>query len=460
MQGQRNFDRFVEGHPHPHRFFFERPHLSRRGFFRIAASGLTGTVLLNKLDAAGGITKTAATPKGTARNVVFVLLSGAPSHTDLLDFKQSPDTPMDLLKPETIEGIVWPTGILPNLASHLPDIAIARSVRSWALQHGLAQQWAQIGRSPAGALGPISPNIGSVVALEKEPERQPGQVFPTFLGLNSDGAVGAGYFSSAYAPFKINPATTGMPDTANRDGQTRFEARYEFLKQIDAPLRVNSPFGKPMQDYAGFYESGRSLMFNPLVDQAFRFTAEESERYGNTNFGNACLVASKVLAARGGTRYIQITLGGWDHHQDIYTDLPPLARTLDSGLAMLLTDLKSSGLLTETLVAVMGEFGRTVGGLTPQAGRDHYLQQFVAFVGAGVRGGRAIGATDETGAATVEYGRSREREIRPEDVEATIYSALGIDWTTIRYDDPFNRGFEYVPYAKEDVYGPIHELWS
>jgi hypothetical protein len=460
MKGQRNFDRFVERHPHPHRFFFHRPHLSRRGLFRIAASGVTGTVLLNKLDAAGSITKTAATPKGTARNVVFVLLSGAPSHTDLLDFKQSPDTPMDLLKPETIEGIVWPTGILPNLASHLPDIAIARSVRSWALQHGLAQQWAQIGRSPAGALGPISPNIGSVVALEKEQERQPGQVFPTFLGLNSDGAAGAGYFSSAYAPFKINPATTGMPDTENRDGQTRFEARYEFLKQIDAPLRVNSPFGKPMQDYAGFYESGRSLMFNPLVDQAFRFTAQESERYGNTNFGNACLVSGKVLAARGGTRYIQITLGGWDHHQDIYTDLPPLARTLDSGLTMLLTDLKSNGLLAETLVVLMGEFGRTVGGLTPQAGRDHYLQQFVAFAGAGVRGGRAIGATDETGAATIEYGWSREREIRPEDVEATIYSALGIDWTTIRYDDPFNRGFEYVPYAKEDVYGPVHELWS
>jgi hypothetical protein len=460
MREREKFNRFINRYPHSHRFPCERPHLSRRGFFQIAGSALSGSVLAGALNAGEVVSKAAAATRNSARNVVFVLLTGAPSHTDTMDFKQSPDTPMNVLMPETIGGIVWPTGILPNLAGHLGDLCIVRSVKSWALQHPLAQQWTQIGRSPAGALGAVAPNIGSVVALEKENERQPGQVFPTFLALNSESAVGSGYFSSGFAPFKINPETSGMPDTANADGQARFELKYSLLNALDTPLRVNSPYGKPMEDYAGFYKSGRGMMFNPLVEQAFRFTAAERERYGTTTFGDACLVANKVLTARGGTRYIQITLGGWDDHQDIYTDLPPRARIFDTGLSTLMSDLKAGGLLDETLIVVMGEFGRTVGRLTAQNGRDHYLTQFAAFAGAGVRGGRAIGVTDETGSAAVEAGWSREREVRVEDIEATIYSAMGIDWTTIRYDDPFKRGFEYVPFSKDDVYGPINELWS
>lgn len=88
------------------------------------------------------------------------------------------------------------------------------------------------------------------------------------------------------------------------------------------------------------------------------------------------------------------------------------------------------------------------------------MQQSVLFAGGGVRGGRVLGATDATGASTEQPGWSRDRDIRPEDIEATIYSALGIDWTTIRRDDPLNRGFEYVPFSGQDIYGPIDELWG
>jgi uncharacterized protein (DUF1501 family) len=126
-----------------------------------------------------------------------------------------------------------------------------------------------------------------------------------------------------------------------------------------------------------------------------------------------------------------------------------------------MADLRNDGLLDQTLILAMGEFGRTVGPLNGQNGRDHYLQQSVLFAGGGIQGGRAIGATDDRGAATVDPGWSRDRDIKNEDIEATIYSALGIDWTTVRYDDPFKRGFEYVPSAStQDLYGPIHELWG
>jgi uncharacterized protein (DUF1501 family) len=109
---------------------------------------------------------------------------------------------------------------------------------------------------------------------------------------------------------------------------------------------------------------------------------------------------------------------------------------------------------------MMGEFGRTVGGLTGAQGRDHWMQQFALFAGAGVQGGRIIGSTDATGLQTADPGWSRGRDVRPEDVEATIYSAMGINWTKVRYDDPFHRGFYYVPDSDQDVYGPVNELWG
>ena len=92
----------------------------------------------------------------------------------------------------------------------LSKVAIVRSMRSWALVHNLAQTWTQIGRSPAAALGDVAPNVGSVVSLEKERERTASQVFPTFLALNAGSAVGPGYFSATYAPFKVIPQTTGL----------------------------------------------------------------------------------------------------------------------------------------------------------------------------------------------------------------------------------------------------------
>jgi uncharacterized protein (DUF1501 family) len=137
-----------------------------------------------------------------------------------------------------------------------------------------------------------------------------------------------------------------------------------------------------------------------------------------------------------------------------------MGKQLDDGVSALLADLKSSGQLDSTLVVMMGEFGRTVGPITPAGGRDHYPQQSVIFAGAGVQGGRAIGSTDPTGATSFDYGWSRKRDIKPEDIEATIYSAMGINWTNVRYDDPFGRGFEYVPFSDQDLYGPINELWS
>jgi hypothetical protein len=428
-------------------------------------AGVTGAFLAERYAKAADLTSAGVTPRNTAQNVVFILLAGAPSHTDTFDLKMVNGITPASFAPDTINGVLWPTGLLPNLGKQLSDIAIVRSVRAHALVHTLAQTWTQIGRNPAAALGNIAPNIGSVVAIEKDKYRQPGQVFPTFLALNSGGGVGAGYLPAIYAPFKVQPSTGGIANTTNPDGATRFGNRWNMMHSLDDNLRVNAPNGKPMEDYNDFYAAAQQLMYNPVVNQAFAFTPADSVRYGSSTLGNSCLVASQVLKAQQGTRFIQITsVDGWDMHYQIYTagaaGMASKGKVLDDAISALLGDLKSSGLLDTTMVVMLGEFGRTVGPLTPAGGRDHYSQQFAFFAGGGVKGGTVIGKTNATGSDVAEYGWSRNRYVWIEDVEATIYSAMGIDWTYIRHDDPLHRGFNYVPLSEQDFYAPVHELWG
>jgi hypothetical protein len=399
----------------------------------------------------------------TAQNVIFILLAGAPSHTDTFDLKMVGGVTPASFAPDTVNGILWPTGLLPNLAQHLSDFAIVRSMQSHALVHSLAQTWSQIGRNPAAALGNIAPNIGSIVAIEKDGQRRPGQVFPAFLGLNSPGGVGVGYLPAVYAPFKVTPSAGGIAYTTNPDGQARFNTRFNLMHSLDNALRVDSPNGQPMEDYNDFYAAANGMMYNPVVSQAFGFTTQDSARYGSTGTGNACLVAYQVLKANQGTRFIQITSNdGWDMHQNIYAaaNLPAKGKILDTALAALMSDLKANALFDKTLIVMVGEFGRTVGPLTAAAGRDHWPQQFAFFAGGGIKGGTVVGETNATGATTAVYGWSQNRFVYPEDIEATIYSALGIDWTSVRHDDPLGRGFEYVPQTGAVPYYPVHELWG
>lgn len=463
MNEQEKFDKLFAKYPHPTRSFFERPHVSRRHFFQVAGTAVTGAFLTPNLPASTVINSTPVKTINKAKNVIFILLAGAPSHTDTFDLKFVSGITPDTFNPTTVKGLQWPMGIMPKLGGMIGDFAVVRSMQSWALVHSLAQTWAQIGRNPAGVLGNVSPNIGSVVAIEKQAERTPSQVFPTFLALNSNGAAGPGYFPAAYAPFKVTPSTTGLRNTTNPDGQTRFNARWDFLHHLDDPLRTsNANQRQSLEDYDQFYTASQGLMYNSVVTNAFKYTAAEAARFGNSGFGNACVIAKQAIQANQGTRYVEITLGGWDMHSNIYTatQLPALTKILDDGLSTLLADLKASGDLANTMIVMSGEFGRTVGRLSGAGGRDHYNQQFAFFAGAGIQGGKAIGSTDSTGASIADFGWSRQRAIKPEDVEATIYSAMGINWTSIRRDDPLGRGYYYVPNSDQDVYGPINELWT
>jgi hypothetical protein len=450
-----------------------QPIIDRRLFFKIAATGVAG-YLISPIEAfpQSATTTGPATILNTAKNCIFILLPGAPSQTDTFDLRVGAWTPANF-GPVTINGIDWPGGLMPSLAGQLNDnrFSIIRSCQSTALVHSLLQNWTQIARNPTSATGKIAPNVGSVVALEFERQRRANQKLPGFVSLNGGGSLaGGGYFSGRYAPFDIIPAAAGLTNLVNPDGPAQFSTRYNMLLAADSALRVPpSPLSSKLEEMADFYTSARQMMYDPVVMSAFQFAPADGLKYGNTAFGNACVTARNLLWADLGTRYVQITLGGWDNHQNIYNPNGGIytpSRQFDVALGNLLLDLATipgengRTKLDETLIVVKGEFGRTVGNITSQMGRDHYFVHSALIAGGGVQGGRVLGKTTEDGAFVEDPGWSVGRPVYAEDIAATIYSALGINYKTIRRDDPLGRGFEYIPTTASYVGEPILELFQ
>jgi hypothetical protein len=202
------------------------------------------------------------------------------------------------------------------------------------------------------------------------------------------------------------------------------------------------------------------------VGRVFQFSAADNNRYGNTGFGRAMIAARNAVTSKLGTVFVSITLGGWDQHFNQFDlrqqpNLYGLNNDLDRGLANLIGDLRAVGALNSTLIVVMGEFGRTPGPLNYRNGRDHYASVMsVLLAGGGVRGGKAIGTTDATGAGIIDPGWSGARPIYVEDIACTIYSALGIDWTKSIENNPMGRTYIYVPGSAAGEFGPIEEVFQ
>ncbi|MFN7920819.1 MAG: DUF1501 domain-containing protein [Bryobacteraceae bacterium] len=432
--------------------YWSKPQIGRRLFFRHVASAVGGYMLLPGRPMET-VAKAAVTTKATAKNVIFFMLQGAPSHTDTFDLKEGNPFPAAQFNPTRYNGLLFPQGLLPRIAEQIDSVCLLRSVRAWANVHGLMQTWVQMGRNPATPLAKISPHIGSVVSLELS---RKDAVLPAFMALNGTPRVASGFLPVAHSPFVL-AAGAGLPNTSHGDGADRFAARKELLVQAET---MSDDLGAGPEEIEDWKSRSQLLMYNSRVDRIFNLEDADRAAYGSSAVGNACVVARNLLRANLGTRFIQITFGSWDHHANLYPSLTTMATQFDAGLGRLLVDLKADGLLDETLIVAQGEFGRTVGPLNGGRGRDHYQQQTVLFAGAKVKGGRAVGVTDSLGAFTENPGWSRDRDVRAEDIEATIYSALGIDWTTLKKDNRFGRGFEYVPFAGDDLYGPVHELWG
>src|SRR5260370_7805574 len=184
-----------------------------------------------------------------------------------------------------------------------------------------------------------------------------------------------------------------------------------------------------MAAYAGYYSRAKSMMYQDSVDAVFKFSVDDENRYGANSTGRSLLVARNVVRARNGVAFINVTQGGWDTHVGQFdrsqsANSYTLSNDLDRAVGSLVDDLKASGDLSQTLIVMMGEFGRTPGVLNSRSGRDHYRPVMsVAMMGGGVRGGRVIGASDATGATITDPGWTGHRPLYPADTPAPLYPA-------------------------------------
>jgi len=238
------------------------------------------------------------------------------------------------------------------------------------------------------------------------------------------------------------------------------EERYRILGKLDA-VNAGSRAGRDLKfsSFRDFQQSAYQLLGDSRWPLAFKMSKEEIARYGDNSVGLGCIFARNAVKADAGTRYIHITHPDWDHHRNIYNHASKSnhyirCNEFDRAMASLLRDLaaepspRQAGktLLDETMVVMATEFGRVPGALNGIAGRHHYNLAYVSlFAGGGVKGGRIIGKTDAKGEQVIDSGwKYKKHQIKTENVYASIYSALGIDWTKAITNTPSKRAYRYV----------------
>jgi len=407
-------------------------------------------------------------PRGSADACIFINLAGAPSHVDTFDLKLDAYRPPSHVIGGTSAMAINAT-LFPKLAQATNDICLIRSMESIEEAHERGQFAVRTAHSSNPAFNGETPHIGAVVASEKGLGK-----FPPFLALNGSAGQGAAFLGGGYGP--ITTSGCGFPyfahDFYGPASQARFTQKFNLLTAMD-PSRT-APSDPSLSDAEAFYDTARQTMYDSTISDVFVCSGDDFARYGNTAVGQALLVARKAVQARNGVRFINVGHGNWDTHQQMYSrgysfagalnNIWDLANELDHGLGALIADLKSSGDLSRTMIVVMGEFGRTPGPLNGQQGRDHHKTAMCALLaGGGVAGGRVIGATDSVGRKVINPGWSANRSIYVQDIVATMYSALGIDWTTTISSTPSGRAFQYTPPINNgnyDIPAPVNEVFG
>src|SRR5947207_6557794 len=291
---------------------------TRRHFMTLAGTSVVASFFADVASARLLANATSVNPtlRNSAKNCILIFLAGAPSQIDTFDLKEGVWTPLDFA-PTTYGSIRFPQGLMPKTAEQIDKLAIIRSGLSWAAVHQLAQSWAQIARNPTGATGRIAPHIGAVVSLESQKTRISTDILPGFVSLGAAPMVKSGYLPASFAPFAVQPSSSGLASLAHPDGAARLGDRWNLLHAIDYD-RTSAGLGKNASDMDAFYGQAKQLVDSPDANKIFSFTADEHTRYGATNFGDSCVVARNLVAAHRGARFVQITFGGWDHHTNIY----------------------------------------------------------------------------------------------------------------------------------------------
>ena len=377
------------------------------------------------------------------------------------------------------DGLYLSERLFPRFSDQIDNFAILRTLLSHEEVHFRGQTYVQTGRPLNLAFASEIPAIGSVVAMELEPQRRPTDTFPTYMSFNLEkafpGALSTGFLDPRFSVVDINPELAGQGAALDQPALELVEERWRLLSRLrDAQRDRLATFERKMASYESFYEAAHQLLSDERWTRAFGISEADRERYGESDVATSCILARNMLATDAGTRYVHICHPGWDHHKYIWdhsakTNHYKLCAEFDRAFSALIADLAAmasptnpgNSVLDETLVVAMSEFGRTPGALNNMAGRDHYNKVYPAlFAGAGVQPGLILGETDSEGAVCLDTGWHRKEQPRIENIVSTIYSALGIDWSKKVHDTPSRRTYAYVDELGAPGWIPTDEISS
>jgi hypothetical protein len=444
--------------------------ISRRQLLQVGAVGALGLTLPRLLQARARPEARGLAPK--ADSCILVFLNGGPSHLDMWDMK--PEAPKEIrgeFKPiaTSVPGVQF-SEHLPRLARHMHRCSLVRSVHhSVNNAHAAAVYVGLTGHDRGDAnvaigAGPNDyPAIGSVFGLCRPP-KTPVVPFVSMPYITAEGAGGppqpgffGGWLGRTFDPLFVlrdpNAPDFGMPELAltGEMNRHRLSGRKSLIAHLEGAAGRQRE--RRLQEMGNFQAKAFDLLTSPATQRAFQLDREPlpaREAYGRNIYGQSVLLARRLIEA--GTRVACISWAPdanatWDTHGQNFVNLKNrLLPQLDAAVSSLLTDLAERGLLERTLVAVMGEFGRSPR-VNGAAGRDHWNFCYTLMLaGGGIKGGFVYGSSDRIG------GRPSSCPVRPADVIATIYECLGIAHD-LELHDRLDRPYVLVPWGS-----PIREL--
>ena len=400
--------------------------MSRRHFLRhLAGASALAVPAITFTDA---LRANAAELKKNHKAAILLWMSGGPSTIDMFDLKPGAPTGGQF-KPISTSGDLQICEHLPLLAKQMHHLAVVRSMSTREADHDRGRYYMHTGYVPNPNIE--HPSYGAVISHELA--SQSGHLeIPPFVAIGG-GSVGPGFLGMGYAPFVVSP-DGNVKNLKMSTSQARMMQRMNMLATLEKGFiqrvsgeRANpkSPLSNTAADHAKILNKTLTLLTSKQME-SFKVDKEPEavrERYGSDGFGSGCLMARRLVEQ--GVPFVEVDFGGWDTHRDNFDLLADdKLPQLDKAMSALIEDLDQRGMLQDTAIIWMGEFGRTPQ-INGDAGRDHWARSWsVVMGGAGMKGGIAIGATDSNGANVDTEPYSSQ------DAMASVCKALGISLET------------------------------
>jgi hypothetical protein len=395
---------------------------SRRSFFKAGAFSFLGMNILDLLTSpalAGG------SDVAKCDSVILVWQAGGPSHIDTFDPKPGQVTNGPYKAIDTTATGIQVCEHMPTIARNMKHASLIRSLTSKEGAHERATYEMHTGYKPLGSIA--HPSLGSNIVNQKGKRNEE---IPAYVSMGG-ATFGAGFLGTQFAPFYIGNVDNPSQNLVLADGITddRFRRRIDMLRGIDKEFH-NQKRDDVVDEYGTFYRDAIKMMYSKSLS-AFSLKGEKESvlrDYGVTDINKPGDVLGKqmVMARRlveAGVRFVEVSMGGWDTHQNGFTAIENNLNKLDPALGTLIEDLNSRGMLERTMVVCTGEFGRTPK-INGNDGRDHYPRAWSGLIaGGGIKTGMVYGSTDAKGEEV------KDNPCQIGDLHATICAALGVDYT-------------------------------